>query len=95
MQVGDEGRSPSWALKVDRHLNCWLPADTMCYRSAIGGGQIHIARRDNGFHVYVPPGYGITPNEVDLKKEWVPVAEIHDWAGRIPVDGPEPPPERI
>lgn len=78
LQVGDEGRVPSWALEVDLELQCWL-MDTTCYRSSIGGATLWIKKEHNGIHVWIQSGQGWIPKRPSADKPLLAVAEIHEW----------------
>ena len=89
-EVGFTGFTVTWAMAIDEHGYCWLRSNFPAYYFQGGTVCMKIELREDGWHVWSPPGAIWKVPEYDLadlrhrafrndwqRHEYVPVIEIH------------------
>ncbi len=83
MIVGESAYTVKWGMWVDHGRRCWLHPDYTVQASPFGTANMRIELRENGYHVWAPPGATWEPREkpgyyspADTK--YIPVLELHD-----------------
>lgn len=76
MQPGDEGRIPTWGVKIDGGGRAWLLRDQTCYRGQIGGETVRIRRDDDGYRIWTRDGHAWFRNKNLDTRDLIPVTEV-------------------
>ncbi|MEB3023446.1 MULTISPECIES: hypothetical protein [Mycolicibacter] len=83
MAVGEVAYTMQWGMWVDLERRCWLNPDYPAGPSPFRTANMRIERRDDGYHVWAPPGAtwrpAANPGYVrPAETVDIPVAQIHD-----------------
>lgn len=89
MRVGQAGYIHRWVMEVDAENQCWLKAEYSVeprpfdvFGSPVDLG---IARRDDGYHVWMYPDERWSPRRELERLRHVPVTALHYWPPKATV----------
>lgn len=81
LKVGEYGYVLDWALHADTDYLLWIDGDIKTEPTAFAYGEpLHMAiyRLEDGYHVWVVPGFRLSPTG-RKKSSWLPVVALHVW----------------
>lgn len=82
MVTGEVGYIVPWGMWADTDRNCWLHPKYALHKRSHGTVQMRVERREDGYHVWVPPGTTwsvqaepgyMSPQDT----QYIPVVELH------------------
>jgi len=77
LRVGESGWTVPWAMDHDEERRCWLNPRHTISQEPGGTVQMQVARREDGYHVWLAPDYRYHPNS-NPGKGYLPVVELHE-----------------
>lgn len=83
MTTGRTAYTVAWAMWVDTNRNCWLHPTYDVQSAPFGNFRMRIELREDGYHVWAPPGETWSPQSqpgyaASGDVEYLPVAELHE-----------------
>ncbi len=82
MKIGRSRYTTPWAMWVDADMECWLHPHYTAQREPGGTVCMRVERREDGYHVFPPPGETYQPQDhhgfmSPDDTPWIPVAKVY------------------